>query len=365
MSGLSLRIGSLLLLAAHLCGVPAHAQAPAILLKAERPCTSCLKLRPVTTLRGSGEITVGATTIIARNRRGQFLLTHVNEPAGLFLFGADGRPLRRIGRRGQGPGEFVSIRALEISAGDTIHVFDGQLQRVSILDPELNFVRTVPLPGPVNLAVVLPGGGYVQNGTMLSPDQVGLPLHLLDRAGRRLRSFGSADGAFDGMASWAGWRALGLSPRGSVWTLPFTSYQLEEWGLDGGLKRGFRRDPGWFEPYRIAGRLTPQNPPRPRSDAVWEDARGLVWTVIEVVDPDWRRHLQPIPSVPGAWQPTDLHRVFDTVIEVIDPGTGRLVASQRFRDLVLGTSEPGLLVRYREDAAGEPALDLYRVELER
>src|SRR5690606_210287 len=213
MSGLSLRIGALLLVA-HLCGVSAHAQAPAILLKAERPCTTCLKLRPVTTLRGSGEITAGATTIIARNRRGQFLLTHVNEPAGLFLFGADGRPLRRIGRRGHGPGEFVSIRALKISAGDTIHVFDGQLQRGTRCDRGLNFGRTVPLPGPVSLAVVLRVGGYVQDGTMLCPDQVGLPRRLLDRAGRRLRSFGSTGGAFDGMAGWAGWRALGLSPRG-------------------------------------------------------------------------------------------------------------------------------------------------------
>jgi hypothetical protein len=57
----------------------------------------------------------------------------------LRLFDEEGRFLRRIGREGEGPGEFGGITGLLRLAGDTIAVMSGQ--RVDLLDPSFEFMR--------------------------------------------------------------------------------------------------------------------------------------------------------------------------------------------------------------------------------
>jgi hypothetical protein len=58
----------------------------------------------------------------------------------------DGALRRRIGRKGSGPGEFDAVDAVHVLPGDSLFVFDGSLERVTVFAPGSDRpVRTVPL----------------------------------------------------------------------------------------------------------------------------------------------------------------------------------------------------------------------------
>ncbi len=64
----------------------------------------------------------------------------------LMLFGADGRIIRRIGRRGEGPGEFAGVSYFVVLAGDTVVVSDQGSSRVSVIGPDSGVVRSFAAP---------------------------------------------------------------------------------------------------------------------------------------------------------------------------------------------------------------------------
>lgn len=89
----------------------------------------------------------------------------------LRIYGADGRVLSRVGRAGEGPGEFQSLFWVGALPGDSIATWDVRLSRLSVFSPTGEFVRAVSprgslgiLPRPVGVlddgrVVLMTGGG--------------------------------------------------------------------------------------------------------------------------------------------------------------------------------------------------------------
>jgi hypothetical protein len=102
----------------------------------------------------------------------------VGQPNQLWVYGADGKLLRRIGRQGQGPGEFTSMTGWGF-LGDTLYAVDLDLRRVSYFTPSGDFIdsrqweRWPEIPTGENRSllidmpqVLLPdGSGLVTPGT--------------------------------------------------------------------------------------------------------------------------------------------------------------------------------------------------------
>ena len=63
--------------------------------------------------------------------------------ATIRVFGPDGRPIRSIGRKGQGPGEFADVSALAQCGPDSLYAFDYTLQRITVYDSAGILQRTV------------------------------------------------------------------------------------------------------------------------------------------------------------------------------------------------------------------------------
>lgn len=63
----------------------------------------------------------------------------------LLYFDPRGTLVAKGGRRGDGPGEFRSIRALLRCAGDSAFVYDPALLRISVYSPEGRYVRMIDL----------------------------------------------------------------------------------------------------------------------------------------------------------------------------------------------------------------------------
>ena len=59
----------------------------------------------------------------------------------------------------------------------------------------------------------------------------------------------------------------------------------------------------------------------------------------------------------------DYSRVFDTMVEVIDPVSGSLVVSERVDPFLMGFLDDGHVAAYAEDAFGVPVISVFEVHL--
>ena len=70
----------------------------------------------------------------------------------LLIYDSDGRYVRALGRRGDGPGEFRRQESITVGSGDTLTTFDPSLRRLSFWHPETGFVKSVNLSDGGSLA---------------------------------------------------------------------------------------------------------------------------------------------------------------------------------------------------------------------
>lgn len=107
----------------------------------------------------------------------------------IAVFGRDGRFVASVGRKGRGPGEFESPWLVVADARDSIFVWDMGLSRISVFGPDLRFRRsfaTSPQWSVTSLRFLPDGRLLVAAYGRNEPGT----LHILSRAGQRLRSFG-------------------------------------------------------------------------------------------------------------------------------------------------------------------------------
>lgn len=67
----------------------------------------------------------------------------------LKVLRSDGTLIDTLGRGGQGPGEFRGPQMVEVARGDSVYVFDNQLERITVFTPppSSQVARSVVIPG--------------------------------------------------------------------------------------------------------------------------------------------------------------------------------------------------------------------------
>lgn len=328
----------------------------------ETGCRGCsIAVRQVAVLGeedGPGMIESESTTGVADSRGRIFLYAAYSPP--VKAYDAGGRYVATLGAEGQGPGEFRGVGAVRVSAGDTVHVFDGDNLRTSVFSPALRLARTTRLEIPPQTEAAALGGDRVVLGVPLrSPSRAGLPLHLLD-GGRVVRSFGSTSGAFRPDIPYFDERAIAPAGPGRVWVVHKNRYQVELWSTDGRKLRELRRSVAWFPPHVAERPVSPDRPPPTTIQQVAVDGAGRLWIKILVPDRDWRRAVRA--GGPHGYTVRDRAGYYDTLIEVIDPRRGRVLASRRFPELVqlLGHDRIGAVVTGADDI---PRFVVWRAQL--
>lgn len=251
------------------------------------------------------------------------------------LFKGDGSFAARVGRRGRGPGEFISANHVSFGPGDTAFAFDSRNSRVSVFSPAMTFVRSAPIPRMFS-GTVLKDGSILISGVVPDPSRIGKAFHLFDRVGNQLQSFGFSDASVvpgrGGLA--VNWVAP--SRDGGFWSVSYRgAYTLAKWTQDGKLVQ--RLDissalvgPGMGDHVGF----TPDRATDAYVRSIVEDGEGRVWVEIVAADKDWKRGARFNRDLPGERgmipDISDYDRVYDTVIEVFDPRSGARIVSQRF-----------------------------------
>jgi hypothetical protein len=327
----------------------------------EASCATCrIVLARKTTLRVPNDAPgLVSPYTFAQDSRGRILFNDPFGTLGIRVFSADGQYVTTVGKRGQGPGEFMFVAGITFGPDDTLHVFGNAHW---VFDRSGRPVRTTSMPDNLLPRAVLEvENRRVFNGTVSTPAAYGQPYHLVDASGTVVRSFGlQAKETVRGQ--WSTLRVLANNGTAAFLAGHVNSYSIEEWGTDGRLRRIVRREVDWYPDWTNWDSNPARTRPPPRLMAMSVDALGRLWTVSLVADAAWR----PAPPVSGEGRMAtagEMTELFDTIVEVIDLRRGTLLATQRFPQMMLAMPAPGVLVANSEDDKGEVVVDIWRVSM--
>jgi hypothetical protein len=218
--------------------------------------------------------------------------------------------------------------------------------------------------------VRLPDDSFVSSSidAMRDPRSFGLPYqHLSADASQHLRSFGAEPQTIRPGSLGRFRRTLAPTRPGGFWAAHGQRYLLERWDRE--LRapvQVIERDVPWFEPYEEYEGSVLEVRPRPFVRAIQEDEDRRIWVVISVAAENW----EPMPPAQGAdgravISDAQMNRLRDTLIEVVDPDAGVVLAAYRVDELLAQNfAGPGIVYFYAEDDVGHPWYRIYRLRLE-
>jgi hypothetical protein len=358
-----------------MCLTPAYAQdVPVVRIPDGVTCAACrITITPIATLGrddGPGSFTI-PPSIVRLDSRGRFWVVGGDEAAaGPAVFGPDGRFIAAVGRRGQGPGEFQLVTDAVMLPGDSALVMDYN-RRGTIVGPDLVPRRYILIPAPLShsMAVSWPGSvvGFSHHAarTRGGPTLHSMSFAATDGPASLTKSFGPEWSLNDPRTLEAVIQYPAMSRNGLLvaWS---RRYRIDHWTRDFTLDRRLERVPRWFaEESRGYGDW--DNPPDPMLNAVVEDDAGRIWAFVAVAAPTWKDAWPARP--PAGVRETslagfDYEKLQRTIIEVIDPVAGRVIARHEL-DKLVATALPGpLAVIYTANADGIVRLQVVRLTLQ-
>jgi hypothetical protein len=344
----------------------------ATVVPAELSCPTCRitarALAELGTTDTEGEL-LGFPRMIARTRDGRYVVPANSEPP--FIYDSTGRYLGRLGRLGDGPGEFRAPRFVAIGPGDSLFVYESPSARVSVFDPNLKFVRTFNgVRGAQHLSV-LSTGQLLATGSQNSPDRIGLLYHLINSEGDSPRTIGEPAVQVDLRQPFEIFRKTAAGKGDRFWSAKeFYEYRIEEWSTDGRLHRVLTPRSPWFKPYQLAGReapgrVSPTKPALPDIWALWTDESGRIWVAARIADTSLSGGFGPPVGVEGGQQYPIVapELVWNTVIEVIDPSRAVVVARATFPWVIQGWVSDNRVFGIRQSEDGGPIVDVWQLNL--
>lgn len=257
-------------------------------------------------------------------------------------YGPDGHYQGRLGRTGGGPGEFRRIGYMvAVPDSPVVDVFDYGNARLTRWDvrgdrPLATFSSLARRPHSV---VRTADGDFIVSAIHRDPD----------RAAYRLFRYGQ-DGSYHGPIGPRtvfrsdrfrhAIRALSIDPDDGLWAGHFLEYVIDRFAPDGTLAGTFVRDAAFFRPQDRTYAITEDLGPPTSLAEIAIDRHGLLWTAVNVPDPAWSMNVSDARVIEGrsTIAPENLSKVWDTVIEVIDPDRGVVLARTRLDGLIVSWS---------------------------
>lgn len=325
-------------------------------------CSSCLMLETVMKLDiDDGEGMVDESQYAALSPAGKF---YVGSSRGIQVYAfPSGEFIERLGRNGSGPGEFRYPGSMFIDESGRLHMIDLRQRRQTAFDSShrLAFVRALP-SGPTFEAVMIGASGdsLLLNSHLSDADRFADPLHVWDGTQVTL-SFGlPRDSVFAATDPYMR-RQIARIGKQYVLSIAPSTYDTEVYSLDGTLRLRFTRPGLWSRPE--SGLMTPpasfEEPMYGYVQDVKVDQNDRAWIVVWEPHPEWRERGE-VREFPGGErfvvQKRDAESLHVARIDVIDLGSGEIVASQRTDLLIWGFIGNDFVYGYEYNEEGAPVL---------
>ena len=318
-------------------------------------CTGCeLRLSQAVSLGSAADpySPADAAHHVVHDEHGRYIVKAGPPVARILVYSAEGDLDSVLGRPGEGPGEYRSIRQLLMLRGDSVGVVDDSALRLTVLSGDGSVARTQPLPFRPYWMAQLDDGTMIASGLQSTAAAAGYVMHVVATDGST-SPLGPAQSVLPRRPS-ASRRKLAAA-RGTFWAARPDRYELTEHASDGTQLRLLKRGADWFPDRETEGPSDLfREPPPPFLVAVHVDEEGLIWTMVRLADTDWA----PVDDLLSISR----EGYFDSIVEVIDPDSGLVVRSQRFPWYGHGFTNDGLIVSERRDDMGVVILDVWRPE---
>ena len=303
----------------------------------------------------SGGAPLGLSTVAALSNS-RLYVVHSRRADAISIFGPDGRFERRIAS----PTLFGNVLYLEAHR-DTVHAFDAATRKHVVVLPDWRLRVLGELPAAPFQAVFMPRGRLVINAAVLTPERVGLPLHLLERDYSVRLSFGADQPLFRPDIAYGGLRELTAGDN-ALWTAAKTSYHLERWAPSGRKLLEVYNNLDWFRPWFHGHAFSRTESPRSLISDIRVDSRGLLWVLVAAPDSSWRAGLDTTSDNGESYVvPSDWGRVYDSFVDIYDAATGRLVLRQRVPQFLALILDDNNLLGYGRNAAGDRTLTVWSI----
>lgn len=354
---------------------PLSAQTPLIRdVRGSASCTECRITAHRTATLGAltDSVPIGPLAVVAVSRDRQYVGGATAVDPRILVFDSAGQLAATLGRSGDGPGESRIVWRLTVGPGDSLYVFDFA-RRMTVFAPNGIVRRAVPVPLLVLGAVPFSNGTVVVTGGHLTAAGIGLPLHLLRPDGSLVRSFGQPQLVRRASDLSTLEHRLALSTDGTIWTAQPSRYELQRWDTTATLREVLHRQVDWFVPgpqtsahaLSREGVVAPyvvREPPASRIMGVRQDGSGRLWVLVSVPANDWREQ-RVILGEGHDITPEVLDKLHDTMVEVLEPGSARVISSARLPFLVSGFVGDALVSHHRTGPNGLRMIELWRLEL--
>jgi hypothetical protein len=301
---------------------------------------------------------------LARDSKGRFIATFM-ETSPPRIFAPDGRFVRSLGRLGKGPGEFERAYGVWQLPGDTIMVLDTRGR--NFYGGDFTRIRTDPPPPLYSFETTLPNGTRVVWETY-DPKTSAIQLNHQTSSGKHLRRL-SIPYPMRPTVTIPTLR-LAAAGRNSFWWLMSNEYHIERWSTDGAKKLTIDRKADWWvDP--VGERVSPtkaQAPirvsakhPMSSLNDLRDDGKGHLWVIGRVP----RKDLPPDDTLRRTGEGPFSHPYdrYDTIVEVFDSNTGKLLVTQRFSGYFSHLLGNGYLAKLVDDEEGRPVVEIWKAEL--
>jgi hypothetical protein len=350
-----------------LVSVDSHAQT-VVKEDAAKGCSGCsVKLTKVTTITPGETAETGLPAHpfnVARDSRGRIATTYASDKIAPRVFGADGKLIKILGRFGKGPGEFSAPYSVAVLPGDSVMIIDAG--RRLIFDSNYHLVRTAPAYPLAMFETTLPDGNRVvwKDYDVTSSE---IKLELQNPTSAVLRSINIPYAMRPTIAI----PTLRLAGSGSdkFWLLMSNEYHVEHWSIDGKKRLSLDRNaPWWVEPVgektsptkAVQSRQISAKRPMSSINALQDDS-GRLWILGRVPRNDLPASDTTLKSGEGPLShPYDR---YDTMIEVFDSKTGKLLITQRFSGYFSHLLGNGYLAKLVDDEEGRPVVEIWKADL--
>ena len=328
-------------------------------------CADCITVERVVALgdtTGSGYI--NWSMYAAMDDSGNYWVGQQQEGV-VKVWDAEGRFLRQIGRKGDGPMEFHRPAPVRTDSEGRMHIVDLDTGRETIVNADFSYHSDRLLhPGFSQLAVPLgEDGRYLLNKSRTTTQLLSVPLHIVDGLDI-LHSFDRMAG-LDAPGSAP--RVLTVDRQQRIYSARADDFLIQIWSERGRRILGLR-GPTLNEREAARGLWSPDNPPRNMIFAMQVDAEQRLWVIGLALRDNWEDHmeLQRMPNGQIAYGPTDGdHRlIFESRIDVIDLTTGSFIATRRHDALLEAFVGEGLIIENVETERNYPQMVVWRLDFD-
>jgi len=303
---------------------------------------TAVELAPVVTLRDPGGSLPDSAFSVVPTVNGEFLI-RAKQRDRVLVFDKTGN-LRTTLLTNKGT-PFITIGAiLPVPRGGFV-IHDARGGQLYPLTADLKVGNPTALRNSPSLA--LAAGDLVIAEQIRTPALAGFPIHLFDRSGQVVRSFGSDTPQLREDMRVVTDRIVGAARNGTILAAAPGRYVLERWDPRLGKRLAAIpvRSPWFVESTRSES--DERIRPKPTLVSLWED-QDIAWVVLLDADQNWR-----VPANANSERSFDIleySRKFDWVIEAVDLKSGAVLGSLRSDNPVMGRSpSPYFVVNGKKD----------------